>query len=407
MDTERNNPATLPHDAAYKAICSHPKVVEDALRGYLGAPQGPLSAEVVNALDFSTLEKMPAEWVGRDFRSRRGDQVWRVRFRWAKDWRDPSGHLLVIVEFQSRPDPDMALRIATYALDLCRELRTHKVVGAGGPHPTLLPLVLHNGDRPWTAPTDLAALVALPGRGPSVDGGKPPAAGAESSANGRVPPADAGRLGPDLAPFQLGQRHFVLDFFAHREDDLVAGNVMSLLIALEQARSMEALAPLLRAMAEVPEEGLRRDLFQWMLLLAARHEIELPPIEELEKMASLDSFHSQLDKRMGQWTQEWFAQGRSEGVQQGLSEGIQKGRSEGLQQGRTEGRAEGVAEQRAMLAHLATVKFGPAAEGFGALLAEVGSSSTLVEIGEWLLRADTLGELAAKVRAGAGEATKH
>ena len=188
---------------------------------------------------------------------------------------------------------------------------------------------------------------------------------------------------------------------------MVAGNVMSLLIALEQARSMEALAPLLRAMAEVPEEGLRRDLFQWMLLLAARHEIELPPIEELEKMASLDSFHSQLDKRMGQWTQEWFAQGRSEGVRQGLSEGIQKGRSEGLQQGRTEGRAEGVAEQRAMLAHLATVKFGPAAEGFVALLAEVGSSSTLAEIGEWLLRADTLGELAAKVRAGAGEATKH
>ena len=226
-------------------------------------------------------------------------------------------------------------------------------------------------------------MVALPGRGPGADGGKPPAAGAESSTDGGAPPVDAGRLEPDLAPFQLGQRHFVLDFFAHREDDLVAGNVMSLLIALEQARSMDALAPLLRAMAAVPEEGLRRDLFQWMLLLAARHEIELPPIEELEKMASLDNFHSQLDKRMGQWTQEWFAQGRSEG------------------------RAEGVAEQRAMLARMAAVKFGPAAEGLDSLLAEVGSSRALAEIGEWLLRADTLGELAAKVRAGVGEATKH
>ena len=172
---------------------------------------------------------------------------------------------------------------------------------------------------------------------------------------------------------------------------MVAGNVLSLLIALEQARSMEALAPLLRATAEVPEEGLRRDLFQWMLLLAARHGIEMPPIEELEKMASLDSFHSQLDKRMGQWTQEWFAQGRSEG----------------LQQGRGEGRAEGVAEQRAMLARLAAVKFGSAAEGFGAMLAEVESSKALAEIGEWLLRTDSLEELAAKVRAGVGEATKH
>ena len=233
----------------------------------------------------------------------------------------------------------------------------------------------------------MTALVALPGQGLGADGGKPPAAGPESSADGGAPLVDAGRLGPDLSPFQLGQRHFVLDFFAHREDDLVAGNVMSLLIALEQARSMEALAPLLRAMAAVPEEGLRRDLFQWMLLLAARHEIELPPIEELEKMASLDSFHSQLDKRMGQWTQEWFAQGRSEG--------------------RSEGRAEGVAEQRAMLARMAAVKFGPAAEGLDSLLAEVGSSEALAEIGEWLLRADSLAELAAKVRAGVGEATKH
>ena len=104
-------------------------------------------------------------------------------------------------------------------------------------------------------------------------------------------------------------------------------------------------------------------------------------------MASLDSFHSQLDKRMGQWTQEWFAQGRSEGLQQG--------------------RSEGVAEQRAMLERQAAVKFGPAAEGFGTLLAEVGSSRALAEIGEWLLRADTLGELAAKVRAGVGESTRH
>ena len=380
MDTERSS-EPLPHDAAYKAICSHPKVIEHALRGYLCAPRGPLSTKTLDALDFSTLEKVPAEWVGRDFRSRRGDQSWRVRFRWASDWSDPASHLLVIVEFQSRPDPDMALRITTYALDLCRELRRRKVVEPGGAHPPMLPLVLHNGDRAWRASTDLATLAALPGRGAGADG--------------EAPPVAASQLRRDLAPFQLGQRHFVLDFFAHQEDDLVPGNLMSLLIALEQARSMEDLAPLLRAIAEVQEMDLRRDLFQWMLLLAARHEIELPPIEELEKMASLDNFHSQLDKRMGQWTQEWFAQGRTEGLQQGRAEGIERGR------------AEGVADQRAMLARLASVKFGPTAEGLNSLLAEVGSSKALAQIGEWLLTADTADELAAKVRTSVGDAAKH
>ena len=373
MDTEHGSREPLPHDAAYKAICSHPRVVEQALRGYLCEPHGPLSQRTIDALDFSTLDKMPAEWVGRDFRSRRGDQVWRIRFRWAKDWGVPSGHLLVIVEFQSRPDPNMAMRIAAYSLELWRELQKRGVVRPGGVHPPLLPLVLHNGDRPWRTTTDLTYLAALLGQAPGADGA--------------APPADAARLGRDLAPFQLGQRHFVLDFFAHREDDLVPGNLVSLLMALEHARSMDALAPLLRAMAEVPEEDLRRDLFQWMLLLAARHEIELPPIEELEKMASLDNFHSQLDKRMGQWTQEWFAQGRAEGVEQG--------------------RSEGVAEQRAMLVRQASLKFGPAAEEFDALLAEVGSSKALAEVGEWLLAADTAGELAAKVRAGIGGTAEH
>ena len=381
MDTERSSREPLPHDAAYKAICSHPKVVEHTLRGYLSAPKGPLSAKTLDDLDFSTLEKVPAEWVGRDFRSRRGDQAWRVRFRRASDWSDPAGHLLVIVEFQSRPDPDMALRIATYALDLCRELRRRKVVKPGGAHPPVLPIVLHNGDRAWRAPTDLAALAALPGRGAGADG--------EAS------PVGAGQLRRDLAPFQLGHRHFVLDFFAHREDDLVPDNLMSLLIALEQARSMEALVPLLRAMTEVSEGDLRRNLFQWMLLLAARHRIEMPPIEELEKMASLDNFHSQLDKRMGRWTQELLTQGRTEGFRQGRTAGLQRGR------------AEGVADQRAMLAHLASVKFGPAAEGLDSLLAKVGSSKTLTQIGEWLLAADTAGELAAKVRASVGDVAKH
>ena len=170
---------------------------------------------------------------------------------------------------------------------------------------------------------------------------------------------------------------------------------MSLLIALEHARSMEALAPLLRAMAEVPEGDLRRDLFQWMLLLAARHQIEMPPIEELEKMASLDNFHSQLDKRMGRWTQELLAQGRTEGLQQGRAEGFERGR------------AEGVADQRALLSHQASVKFGPVAEGLDSLLAEVGSSKALAQIGEWLLTTDTAGELADKVRASIGDAAKH
>ena len=68
-----------------------------------------LGPEILAALDFSTLAKLPAEWVTEDFRRRHGDQVWRIRFKDAA--HDVGAWLLLLLEFQSRDDPDMALRI--------------------------------------------------------------------------------------------------------------------------------------------------------------------------------------------------------------------------------------------------------------------------------------------------------
>ena len=142
--------ASLPHDQAFKAIFSHPRMIADALRGYAVQPNGPLDPRIVAALDFSTLEKLPAEWITPAFRRRIGDQAWRVRFRWARDWSDAAGCLLILVEFQFGPAPDMALRMASYALQLYAELETAGQVRAGRPRPPILPLLIHNGRHHWT-----------------------------------------------------------------------------------------------------------------------------------------------------------------------------------------------------------------------------------------------------------------
>ena len=69
------------HDAAYKDLFSHPRMVEDLLRGF-AAP------EWSGALDFSTLEKLPrstsamisagvtATWYGGCASGRRGCTCW-------------------------------------------------------------------------------------------------------------------------------------------------------------------------------------------------------------------------------------------------------------------------------------------------------------------------------------------
>ena len=150
----------------------------------------------------------------------------------------------------------MALRIGVYTLELYRELRTRNIVKPGGARPRVPPLVFHNGDRRWRAPTDLADLIAE--------------TTLKSGTGGAASPAAAGPSPLELAPFQLRQSHFVLDFRAHRQEDFEPGNLMSLLIALEQARSMEALTPLLHSMAKVPDESLRCGLFRWMLWIGRR-----------------------------------------------------------------------------------------------------------------------------------------
>ena len=89
------------HDAACKLLFSHPRMVEDLLRGF-AAPGWS------DSLDFATLEKLPTEFVSEDLRRRSGDGVWRVRFR--DEWL----YVLVLLEFQSTVDRHMALRILVY-----------------------------------------------------------------------------------------------------------------------------------------------------------------------------------------------------------------------------------------------------------------------------------------------------
>ena len=94
--------------------------------------------------------------------------------------------------------------------------------------------------------------------------------------------------------------------------------------------------------------------------------------EEMRRMASLDEFHSQLEERARGWTEQWFA----------------------------EGRAEGIAAHREALRRQAALRFGASARLLDAHLEGVGSSAKLTEIGEWLV-VDTLDELIAKIEATA------
>ena len=127
------------HDERYKTIFAFPRMVEDLLRGFA-------ARDWAGELDFSTLRKVPAEYVSDTRLSRRGDAVWQLRFG---DGR----HLLVMLEFQSTDDPRMALRILAYTGLLYQELARNNapVLDEHARLPAVLPVVLYNGAAPWKA----------------------------------------------------------------------------------------------------------------------------------------------------------------------------------------------------------------------------------------------------------------
>ena len=134
------------HDETYKKLFAFPRMVEDLLRGFVA---GPWSEEI----DFSTLEKLSAEYVSDELLARHGDAVWRVRLR--ESWL----YLLVLLEFQSQDEPRMALRILAYTSLLYQELVRNGAVGAGERLPAVLPVVLYNGEPAWRAARDMDDLI--------------------------------------------------------------------------------------------------------------------------------------------------------------------------------------------------------------------------------------------------------
>ena len=136
------------HDENYKRLFASPLMVQDVLRACLPAHR-------LAATDLSSLGKLSTEYVSDELLKRHGDTVWRLRLG------RRHVYLLVLLEFQSEDDHWMALRTLTYSGLLYQELvRNRAPVVAAERLPAVLPVVLYNGAKPWTAAREMRTLVA-------------------------------------------------------------------------------------------------------------------------------------------------------------------------------------------------------------------------------------------------------
>ena len=282
-----------------------------------------------------------AEYVGDAGQQRRGDAVWPVRFR------DRWLHLLVLLEFQSRNDERMALRVLEYTALLYRRLDRHGQLGVPGGWPPVLPVVLYNGDAPWTAALEMRDLLAS------------------------VP--------AELAWCQPSQRALLLDERRAAVDDLPLGNLMRAVVGFEQSRTPADLARAATAaaawLASPRESELNRAFAWWLRQLVARMGPEQAGVDLGE---TLEEATMTLAERVAQWPEQW------------RREGVEVGRREGVAQ---EHRAA-LARERALLRRLASARFGDAVGmRVAALLEDFVDWDRLAAVGELIVRAGSAREL--------------
>ena len=325
-------------DENYKKLFAFPRMVEDLLRGF--AARG-----WAGKLEFSTLRKVPAEYVSDALLKRHGDTVWQVRSR---DGR----HLLVVLEFQSREDPRMALRILVYTSLLYQELFRNEapVLDAGGRLPAVLPVVVYNGAARWQAAGEVGELVQ---------------------------PVDE-----ELVPYRPSQRYHVLDERHVGEEDLPQPNLVTVVVRLERIATPSDLVrvvEMLREWLRSPvDDELRRAFTDWVRRIAERL---MPGGAHLAAEMTLEDVRMTLVERVSEWPKQWVREGREQGMREGIEQGIEQGR----------------AEERALLRRMAASRFGAdTAERLSGMLAGIADPERLAEVGEWLVRCETAEEFLAR-----------
>lgn len=312
----------MKYDSLYKQFFSSPSAVRDLLLGFV-------PGDWVSQLDFSTLTRVQNSFSAEQLKQRHSDIIWRV----VHNGQQPV-FIYLMLEAQSSPDPFMPLRCLVYAGLLLQELVVQKNLKPGQ-LPPVLPIVIYNGDRPWTEANRLQDLtITVPG----------------------------------LEAFQPQMQVLVLDEKRIPSETLSLNNLLASMISLEQAINMEGIQVVFDRMAERyrsednPESRLMLEVFwQATLVIANARHFETKPLpaswkEVREHMSGLKD-----------WIDQQYADGEAKGRAEGEALGTEKGRLFG---------------EITVLEKQLTRKFGP----LPAEVRERISSASLEQIEEWALQ---------------------
>ncbi len=308
---------------------------------------------------------------------RYADAVWRIRYAGAD--ADAAHTLVLLLEFQSTVDPDMAARTLIYTGLLREHLRRQGKFDPDGGLRTLA-VVVYSGPKPWSA-ADAADAVPL-----SPDGAP---------------------LLTVIAPYRL------LDSRRAATDDSTERNPALAVLGVEGTTSPAQAAARMQAMAlwlpqVLTDRDVRREFGASVVAWLAATMPRLFPSADGEEIESIglglfeEDEMTTLHLRVKEWEAEWLRQGIAQGMERGLEQGMEQGMERGLAQGVERGLAQGVerglAQERSLLCEIAARKFGAAVgEALARRLESASDAEALRDIGVLIIDCADGAELLARI----------
>ena len=260
-------------DHPYKRLFSHPEMIADLIRGFL-------DPELVSGCDLSTLERCNGSYVTDDLREREDDIIWKLTYG------DRTLILYLLLEFQSKPDHTMPVRIMSYMALLWQDLIRTGVIVPSDKLPGIIPIVLYNGEQSWTVPQNIQETSLMP---------------------------------EPLSQFVPSVPYLLIDELRLSVHHLIeVRNLAACLFGLEQSSGPEELfefgEKLNRWMETDPNlESMRRDFSLYFESTLKR--------DEDRSLSNPFQGGNMLAERVNKWIEEYKAQGKAEGLAEGKAEG--------------------------------------------------------------------------------------
>jgi len=272
------------HDTSYRFLLSSKKLFVELLRSFIDRGW-------VQAVDEEHVQEIPHSFVLQDFKRQEADLVYRVNL----NGQDVVFYLLL--EMQSSVDYRMPYRLLLYQVEIWRYLLQNEEASLANRKsfqlPPIIPIVLYNGKKKWTAERQFRSLMA-----------------------------NEEMFGSELLNFE----YLFIDVARYTEDELLSlSNTIGSVFLLDQTEDrqqlLSRLGKLMGTIQRMPEDSQQK-FMAWManIFLQKLPENE-PNLQQFIQNVKGDASYMALEKVLDDIEREGELRGRLEGRLEGKIEG--------------------------------------------------------------------------------------